>query len=86
MTTSRRRWACTSYTLYMQDYGGPVGFRLALAHPERIRSLVCRTPSRTTKLGEIWRLPGFWADRPAYEARSANEPPVPRNDPDPSRG
>src|SRR5260221_14091946 len=24
------------YTLYMQDYGGPVGFRRALAHPERI--------------------------------------------------
>src|SRR5690348_8513558 len=23
------------YTLYMQDYGGPVGFRMALAHPER---------------------------------------------------
>lgn len=29
-----------SYTLYMQDYGGPVGFRLALAHPERVRSLI----------------------------------------------
>ena len=25
----------THYSLYMQDYGGPVGFRLALAHPER---------------------------------------------------
>src|SRR3989449_8536372 len=24
------------YTLYMQDYGGPVGVRMALAHPERI--------------------------------------------------
>ena len=23
------------YTLYMQDYGGPVGFRMLLAHPER---------------------------------------------------
>jgi pimeloyl-ACP methyl ester carboxylesterase len=28
------------YTLYMMDYGAPVGLRLALAHPERIRSLV----------------------------------------------
>src|SRR6266581_4499327 len=27
------------YTLYMQDYGGPVGFRMALAHPERIEAL-----------------------------------------------
>ena len=30
----------THYTLYMQDYGGPVGFRMALAHPERIESLI----------------------------------------------
>ena len=28
------------YTLYMQDYGGPVGFRMALAHPNRIESLI----------------------------------------------
>lgn len=28
------------YALYMQDYGGPVGFRLALRHPERISGLV----------------------------------------------
>src|SRR5207244_3382568 len=26
--------------LYMQDYGGPVGFRMALAHPERIEALI----------------------------------------------
>src|ERR1700685_449151 len=24
------------YTLYMQDYGGPVGFRMALEHSERV--------------------------------------------------
>ena len=28
------------YTLYMQDYGGPVGFRMALSHPERIEALI----------------------------------------------
>jgi pimeloyl-ACP methyl ester carboxylesterase len=28
------------YTLYMQDYCGPVGFRMALAHPERIEGLI----------------------------------------------
>ena len=27
------------YTLYMQDYGGPVGFRMALAHSERVEAL-----------------------------------------------
>ncbi|MET0286209.1 MAG: alpha/beta fold hydrolase [Polyangiales bacterium] len=29
-----------SYVLYMQDFGGPVGFRVAMAHPERLRGLV----------------------------------------------
>ena len=28
------------YSLYMQDYGAPVGFRLAARHPERIQALV----------------------------------------------
>src|SRR6202453_1811833 len=28
------------YTLYMQDYGGPVGFRMALTHPERVQALI----------------------------------------------
>ena len=28
------------YTLYMQDYGGPVGFRMILAHPERVEALI----------------------------------------------
>src|ERR1700693_1094035 len=28
------------YTLYMQDYGGPVGFRMALAHPGQVQALI----------------------------------------------
>jgi pimeloyl-ACP methyl ester carboxylesterase len=24
----------------MQDYGGPVGFRMALAHPDRVEAIV----------------------------------------------
>jgi len=28
------------YVLYMQDYGGPVGLRIAMAHPERVKGLV----------------------------------------------
>lgn len=30
----------TSYILYVHDFGGPVGMRLALANPERVRGLV----------------------------------------------
>ncbi len=29
-----------SYTLVVQDYGGPVGFRLAIARPERLEALI----------------------------------------------
>src|ERR1700739_1726481 len=30
----------TRYTLYLQDYGGPVGFRIVLAHPERVEAII----------------------------------------------
>ena len=30
----------TRYALYVFDYGAPVGFRLALAHPERVAAIV----------------------------------------------
>ena len=30
----------TRYSLYMQDFGGPVGFRLASRRPERVRALI----------------------------------------------
>jgi pimeloyl-ACP methyl ester carboxylesterase len=57
------------YTLYMQDYGGPVGFRMALAHPERVKALIVQDAvAHNEGLGANWatRRP-FWADRPAYE-------------------
>jgi pimeloyl-ACP methyl ester carboxylesterase len=30
----------TRYALYVQDYGAPVGYRLAVAHPERVTAIV----------------------------------------------
>ncbi|MCI0599146.1 MAG: alpha/beta hydrolase [Beijerinckiaceae bacterium] len=29
-----------NYVIYMQDYGGPVGFRLALKNPDKVRGLI----------------------------------------------
>lgn len=34
------RLALRRYALYMQDFGGPVGFRLATRYPERVTALV----------------------------------------------
>lgn len=57
------------YTLYMQDYGGPVGFRMALAHPERVEALIVQNAvAHNEGLGAIWKTRrAFWADRAAYE-------------------
>ena len=52
-------------TLYMQDYGGPVGFRMALAHPDRIEALIIQDAvAHNEGLGANWRTRrAFWADR-----------------------
>jgi pimeloyl-ACP methyl ester carboxylesterase len=60
----------TKYSLYMQDYGGPVGFRMALAHSERVQSLIVQDAvAHNEGLGDNWKTRrAFWADRAAYEA------------------
>jgi pimeloyl-ACP methyl ester carboxylesterase len=58
------------YHLYMQDYGGPVGFRMILAHPERVQSLIVQDAvAHNEGLGVNWKTRrAFWADRAATEA------------------
>src|SRR5271163_2047690 len=58
------------YSLYMQDYGGPVGFRMILAHPERVESLIVQDAvAHNSGLGEKWKTRrAFWADRVANES------------------
>jgi pimeloyl-ACP methyl ester carboxylesterase len=57
------------YTLYMQDYGGPVGFRMALAHPERVQALIVQDAvAHNEGLGANWATRrAFWADRQTNE-------------------
>lgn len=58
------------YSLYMQDYGGPVGFRMILAHPERVEALIVQDAvAHNEGLGANWETRrAFWADRAAYES------------------
>lgn len=60
----------SKYSLYLQDYGGPVGFRLAIAHPERIESIIIQNAvAHEDGLGPLWvTRRAFWADRSAHEA------------------
>ena len=57
------------YTLYMQDYGGPVGFRMALVYPERVQALIVQDAvAHNEGLGAAWATRrAFWADRQKNE-------------------
>lgn len=58
------------YCLYMQDYGGPVGFRMILAHPERVQSIIVQDAvAHDTGLGANWNVRrAYWADRAGHES------------------
>jgi pimeloyl-ACP methyl ester carboxylesterase len=62
--------AIPRYTLYMQDYGGPVGFRMALTHLERVQALTVQDAvAHSEGLGANWKTRReFWADRKADES------------------
>ncbi len=57
------------YTLFMQDYGGPVGFRMALAHPEKVEAMIIQNAvSHEEGLSPLWAVRrAFWEDRAAHE-------------------
>ena len=56
------------YVLFMQDYGGPVGFRLALRHPDRIRAIIVQNANAYAEgLGPKWTsIARYWADPGAH--------------------
>jgi len=58
------------YHLYMQDYGGPVGFRMVLAHPERVQSMIVQNAvAHDGGLGINWKTRrAYWADRAPNES------------------
>ncbi|QVW26114.1 alpha/beta hydrolase [Pseudomonas hormoni] len=59
------------YSLFMQDYGAPVGMRLAMARPHAVTSMVFQNGNIYAEgLGKMWdSRKAYWADRNAYEAK-----------------
>jgi pimeloyl-ACP methyl ester carboxylesterase len=53
------------YSLYVQDYGAPVGFRLAVKHPERVQALIVQNGNAYEEgLRDFWiPLKAYWKDR-----------------------
>jgi pimeloyl-ACP methyl ester carboxylesterase len=57
-----------SYTLYIHDYGAPVGMRMILAHPERLRALISQNGNIYEEgLGAKWTgIAQYWTDPKAH--------------------
>jgi pimeloyl-ACP methyl ester carboxylesterase len=62
----------TSYALYVFDYGAPTGFRMALAHPQRVTAIVSQNGNAYEEgLGDAWApIRKYWA-QPTDENRNA---------------
>lgn len=52
------------YSLYVMDYGAPVGYRLALQNPERVQALIIQNGNAYDEgLREFWDpIKKYWAD------------------------
>ena len=53
------------YSLYVMDYGAPIGFRLAVRNPERVESLIVQNGNAYTEgLREFWDpIRKYWKER-----------------------
>lgn len=53
------------YTMYVMDYGAPIGFRIASAHPERVQGLIIQNGNAYDEgLRDFWKpIKAYWNDK-----------------------
>jgi pimeloyl-ACP methyl ester carboxylesterase len=64
----------TSYALYVQDYGAPVGYRLAATHPERITAIVVQNGNAYDEGldNDFWKpIRAYWKEPNSKQRRDA---------------
>ncbi len=64
----------TRYALYVQDYGAPVGYRLAVKHPDRITAIVVQNGNAYDEGldNEFWKpIKAYWNEPKSKEKRDA---------------
>lgn len=62
------------YALYVQDYGAPIGYRLAVANPERITAIVVQNGNAYDEGldNDFWKpIKAYWKDPKSKEKRDA---------------
>jgi pimeloyl-ACP methyl ester carboxylesterase len=63
-----------TYALYVQDYGAPIGYRLAVAHPERITAIVVQNGNAYDEGldNDFWKpIKEYWKNPNSREKRDA---------------
>lgn len=61
----------TRYAMYVFDYGAPIGFRLAMRHPERIAAIISQNGNIYREgLGEKWAAREKYWNNPTPELRN----------------
>jgi pimeloyl-ACP methyl ester carboxylesterase len=61
------------YSLYVMDYGAPIGYRIAAKHPERVEALIVQNGNAYEEgLREFWEpIKAYWQNRsPIYQRHS----------------
>ena len=63
------RLGVSRYALYVMDYGAPVGYRVALKHPERVTALVIQNGNAYEEgLKDFWKpIKAYWASGQAAQ-------------------
>jgi pimeloyl-ACP methyl ester carboxylesterase len=65
------------YALYVQDYGAPVGYRLAAKHPDRVTAIVVQNGNAYDEGldNEFWKpIKAYWKEPTSKERRDALRP------------
>ena len=59
------------YTMYVMDYGAPIGFRIAAAHPERVEGLIIQNGNAYDEgLRDFWKpIKAYWKDKTPANAK-----------------
>jgi pimeloyl-ACP methyl ester carboxylesterase len=64
----------SKYALYVQDYGAPVGYRLASQHPDRITAIIVQNGNAYDEGldNEFWKpIKAYWKEPSSQEKRDA---------------
>ncbi len=63
------------YTMYVMDYGAPIGFRIAAAHPERVEGLIIQNGNAYNEgLRDFWKpIKAYWKDKSKANAKTLRD-------------